>query len=584
MISTADIERPVSRKTSVARDILRLRLRMWLRRYSKRGAFLKFFGVLAVVLAIPLTGLIFLLSLGLGISMLPQASPNQILMTWGFLCFLFFVFRFTGIVFSMQRDEDLPLQNLLHLPIPLRQVFLLNFVGAQLTVANYMFLPMFLGLAIASSISLNPGNTVWIFTAIAMVLCMGSVVYLLEGWIMATVANKRHRMYVVYGMLMVFVFLAQLPNLYGILEERQQISAPQVVQIQDSGAGTIESSQEKPARLTQERPEEQIRQQDLKAGWVITEDNATGIPLYTLALTASLLLIAGICLFRGYRTTLMRYRKGQSSSQRNITNQRSNGEHSTKRPLIPESIPFAIASATLRQWFRSIHGKMVIFAPFLILIASVVAWLRMPNVLDGSNAPLVVIGFFVLLGAPASLVCNLIAFDGLGFRLFLQAGTSLTRMLFGKCIAISTIFTLMSLITFVLFASLFPISLSHLMATVFQGIAALMVSCVVGIWLSIHFPYAVSHTTMSTTGIGALGLFTFVVHVGVIAFLVLIAWLGLHIEDRLVGAELEIPVYLIYSISECLLIIFCFRPLLNGLADMLQNRSTRILATVGEQS
>ena len=557
---------------------------MWRRRYSNRGAFLKFFGVLAVILAIPAGTLIFLVALGLGILLLPNASPNQVLLAWAFLCFTFFVVKFAGVVFSMQRDEDLPLQNLLHLPISLHQVFLLNFLGKQLNVSNYVFLPAFLGLAIACSFSLHPSNSVWVVTAFTIVLFVGAGVYLLENWIVATFTNKRHRTFLVYGVMLGFVILMQTPNLYIALEDQRSSKNQPVEQVSDPSHDSTIANQVDREQLSAESQQYQHTQDRFQDRWVVTsESNASNFPWYTLALTVALFVFAALFLWRGYRTTLIRFRKGQSKQARKNDRKFVKSKSEVNRPTIPANLPSAIAVVTLRQWFRSIQGKMVIVAPIFIIFAFGVLWLRYPNLLSSDIAPLLVIGFVTLLGSPSSLTGNLFAFDGLGFRLYLQAGISLRTMLLGKCIAISVTFGTFGVLMLILFSVVFTISPSHTIATVFQGIVAFFASCCISIWLSVRFPFAISHTTISTSGTTALGLFVFFVHLAMIAFVVFLAWCGLAIEESAMNSGLNMPVYLFYSLVECLLAWIVFRTSLSRFANTVFTQSSKILATIGEQ-
>ncbi len=79
---------------------------------------------------------------------LAQASPRTIAFVWDGLVAMFLGLWAMGIFIELQRSEIFDLSRLLHLPVSLRDVFLLNYIASHLSFSLAVIAPAMLGLAI----------------------------------------------------------------------------------------------------------------------------------------------------------------------------------------------------------------------------------------------------------------------------------------------------------------------------------------------------------------------------------------------------------------------------------------------------
>src|SRR5690606_14628684 len=91
----------------------------------------------------------FFLALWLGTRWLPIDEPDHLLLVWVVLVVLFVMFWSVGVLTELQRDEPLSLENLLHFPVSLSGVFLLNYLTSLVSLSLIVFLPLTVGLSVA---------------------------------------------------------------------------------------------------------------------------------------------------------------------------------------------------------------------------------------------------------------------------------------------------------------------------------------------------------------------------------------------------------------------------------------------------
>lgn len=202
------------------RTVAWLRWRLWQRRWHREGALLRGLGVLVTFLAVVVGGLSFLLAFVGGIAVLPDAEPKAVVVTWAVLIVSFLVVRVIGVLGGLQLGEELPLDRFLHLPFAPLQVYALNFVLSQLTLSTVVFLPAFLGLAVACTIALDVRNAVLVPASLALALCVAALVYQLQGWLLGAVVNRRRRAASGYLLLTVALLGMQAVDL-SVRHERQ---------------------------------------------------------------------------------------------------------------------------------------------------------------------------------------------------------------------------------------------------------------------------------------------------------------------------------------------------------------------------
>lgn len=563
------------------RAVVWLRWKLSQRRWHRKGRWLRGMGVLAAGLAVVMGCLSFLLALGLGVFLLPKAEPVVVLITWGVLIVFFVAFRLCGVITSLQRGEGLPLDNLLHLPFASHQVFLLNFSLSQLTLSTVILVPALVGLAIASTVALDFGNVVLIPASLALVLCVSAVLYQVQGWIASAVATRPRRVLVGSLLGMALLLLSQVPGLYSMHQLRQERASQQeMIAAEATPSDHVREDTANGQAGHATREETGASNRRLPRGWVAygSADGPESTPWLSAATMVGLLAIATLSLWRSYRATLARYRDGhpRAARPRHATASRQRRRWPVRKSLV--SPVAAIARVTLRQWLRSVQGKLLLLSPLMVAFLSVFLWVHFPRVVDSDMLPLTAIAVMTLVGAPPALFCNLFAFDGQGFCLYRFAGVPARTLVLGKCLALVPVFVTLAgavLAVATLFGSMAG---THVLATVFQAGIAFLACCMLGSALSIHLPYAVSYTSMTRAGSSSAGLAALLGELAVLALLILIAERALAIEDAFQGAGF--PVYLALSMFEFGVLVVGFRVVLDRLARQLVKRSDRIVDAV----
>ena len=558
-----------------------LRWKLWRRRWHRQGPLLRAIGVLGTIIAIPVSVLSFFLALGLGVLILPTASPTFIAITWVVLLSFFIYVRIMGLWISLQHDDGLAFDRLLHLPIRFDTVFYINFGLSQIAFSNLFFLPAFLGLAIACAVVLAPGNAVLIPAVLAFALCVGAILQQFQNWLLLSMVNKRKRMVWAYMLFFFVILAAQVPNFYFALTQEPastkraqpdtELIVAEIVR-EHSIADDEKSSDEGHMDLNE------ISSDHWSSGWILTASTArSALPWWTSASTLILLGLAFLSLRRSYRSTLARYRDGQDGNKKVVTKAPSD-QQSSRDLRIAKSPIFAVFNVTLKSWVRSAYGKMNLLTPFIFLVLLPVLLMRYPALFEPTSLPLLLIGAVAFIGAPVGLVCNLFAFDRLGFRLYLFAAMNLKYVLLGKFLALFLVFSVIALIVFTLAIAMTSISISHLLGTVLQTMLLFIGCCVVGIVWSARYPYAVSFTSMKAHG----GMATALAVLVELILMGLVIWIASYLLeiDAAQDASSGIPVYFLVSLLEFSVFLVLAGLMLKPLANYVVDRSNHILDAI----
>jgi len=79
---------------------------------------------------------------------LSKASPTVMLIVWDLIVVIFLFLWLAGVVAEIQRSETIDISRMLHLPISLRNVFIINYLASHFTISIILFLPAMLGLSL----------------------------------------------------------------------------------------------------------------------------------------------------------------------------------------------------------------------------------------------------------------------------------------------------------------------------------------------------------------------------------------------------------------------------------------------------
>src|SRR4029453_8972599 len=140
-----------------------------------------------------------------------------------------------GLLNELQRSETIDLQRLMHLPVQLGQIFVVNYLASHLAFSIAIIVPSMIGLAIGLASSRGIAMLLLIPLGLSMVLMITAWTYYLRGWLAALMTNPRRRRAVIMGLSFGVILLIQLPNIYfnlvrrdiGSSQKRSELTAEQ---------------------------------------------------------------------------------------------------------------------------------------------------------------------------------------------------------------------------------------------------------------------------------------------------------------------------------------------------------------------
>jgi hypothetical protein len=193
---------------------------LWLRWKLTRNQWARSKGVGAVIAALVIFALSVLAMAGffggiaLGIFGLKTSRPVLIMSVWLGITLGFLFLWIIGLINELQRSESIDLQRLMHLPVALGQIFVINYLASHLTLSVFIAAPAMIGLAIGLAISRDPAMLLLAPLGLSMVLMVSAWTYFLRGWLATLMSNPRRRRTVIMGITLTFILLSQAPNLY----------------------------------------------------------------------------------------------------------------------------------------------------------------------------------------------------------------------------------------------------------------------------------------------------------------------------------------------------------------------------------
>ena len=344
------------------------------RRWHRLGPAMKGLGALLMTIGVVAAACTFVAALLLGVAWLPDASPVGVLWAWDGVLLAFLFFRVWGIATDLRVDDVLSMQNFLHLPLAPSHLFVLNAVALHLQPSPLIFGAALLGLSLASVFALGPGHVILLPLAVATLWCVIALTRQLQSFLAALMVNKRRRGTIVAVSFLVAMLLIQAPNIYLQIELWSERDQP------DRVSEDVNGKASDPAAAPQWLL---IPNLALPPGWLAygayqaKQDRYWPAALATLGLLA----ITGWSLRRSYRSTLRVYRRMEGGRAPGREEPTSNP--ATRRRRLSDAywgafprVPAAIGRASLRQWFRSPHGKYALLAPILVLLFVLLAALR----------------------------------------------------------------------------------------------------------------------------------------------------------------------------------------------------------------
>jgi hypothetical protein len=558
-----------------------LRTFLWLRwrllvNQIKRGGManvvvIAVLGVAAAALSAGLFVTFFLIGLGLRV-----AEPPILLYVWDGLVIGFLFAWMMGLLTELQRSEVLSMEKFLHLPVSLRGVFLINYLSSFFSVSLILFLPAMVALGLALTLSRGPALLVVLPLLAALMFAVTAVTYQFQGWLASLMANKRRRRTVIVLVTLGFILFFQLPNLLNILRPWE----------------------------SQEHSRQAVRavwylNVFVPLGWLpvgamaAAEGNLLPAALGTVGLT----LIAGGSLWRSYRTTVRFYR-GEFNSGKATNAPVSSAavppattpprEHLLERrlPWVSEQAA-AVALCGFRSLTRAPEAKLMLLTPVIMVL--VFGSLNFSHSMKPPDElrPLMAFGALSMsLFSMGQLVGNQFGFDRDGFRVFVLSAAPRRDILLGKNLTFAPVALGLGLLLVVVLQVVFPLRVEHFLATFPQWLSMFLLFCLGANWLSMFAPMPIRSGSFKPVNPKLLPSLLQVVFLFALpfAFLPLLVPWGVELAAEALGWAHGIPICLILSLVECLIVVCLYSFVLSWQGHTLQAREKHILEVVTTKS
>jgi len=519
---------------------------------------------------------------------LAKASPLVILVVWDLIVGAFLFFWMIGVVTELQRSETIDISRMLHLPVSLKDIFLVNYVASHLTFSIILFLPAMLGLCLGLMLG-GRWPMVWMFSLVlGLIFMVTAWTYCLRGWLAALMVNKRRRRAIIAGITFTFILLSQLPNFLGsfLHEHNQHRSRP----------APSQQTAPRPADGDKVRFPAAVMAAHKYVPFLWVGNGAMSLAegsVWPAVLgAAGAFGIGGLGLRRAYRSTL-RFYMGQATCKKPSQKPKVAKTAVTGRDLLERRLPgvpdeaAAAAMAFFRCLMRAPEVKMALATNFLmLLIFGAMVFGRRSAGPGGEIKPFIVTGaiVFVLLGM-SQLMFNQFGFDRGGFRQLVLLPAPRKWILLGKNLAFAPIALGTGLITLVLATLALRVSVVVLLAAALQLAAAFLLVSMAGNLLSVLVPHRITPGSLKRTKTSA----TTTLLIFVSRLLFPTAMIPLFIPPALgllasrVTSLPAAPVNLLLSAVLAGLLALLYKLSLTPLGELLQRREKQILEIVTQE-
>jgi hypothetical protein len=578
-----------------------LRTILWLRWHLTRNQWRRG-GTLAEILSLLLIAGAVVLAVGgfaggfwAGQSVLAHQPPSVLLLIWDAVTVGFLFFWTIGLLTELQRAESIDLQRLMHLPVLLGQVFVINYLVSHVTLSLLVALPVMLGLALGLTLSRGPALLLLFPLVLSLIFMVTAWTYCLRGWLAALMVNQRRRRTIVVLLTMAFVLMGQIPNLYFNLirstgrpkTTRSVRSQPEHARPESDGPTDLRASVVKLAAVHKFIPLLWLP----NGAWGLAE----GRLLPALLGTLGGLALGGLGLRRAYRSTIRFYHgetntkavaaAGAAAAAPALATKRNRRSRflETRWPVVPEPAT-ALALATMRSMMRAPEVKMALGMPILMtLVFGAIFFARAHEKTPEPVKPFVATGaatfvlFFLF-----QLFANQFGYDRHGFRSLVLSPVERKHVLLGKNLALGPVG--LGLGGLFLFGAgvWLAIPVLAVAAAFFQLLALTLIVSAAGNLVSILAPYRVQPGSMKATKLPAktllmtflcMVLFPLLVAPAFVPPLAQLLW-------QLAGGPAFLPLNLLLSIALATLVAVAYWHSLAPLGRLLHRREIEILGVV----
>ena len=574
------------------RTIIWLRWRLSRNQWSRGGTLNAVLTLIIAVIGLALGFAGGIAGLLAGTFALAKASPPVILIVWDLIVGVFLFLWLAGIVSDIQRSETIEISRLLHLPISLRNVFVINYLASHLTFSIILFLPGMLGLSLGLILG-GRGYMILMFPLVLGVVFMVTAwTYCLRGWLVTLMMNKRRRRAIIAGVTFTFILLSQLPYILGNLMDDHERHRPKTTKL-------VQTEQQEPdqprdrAKLT--LPHGLLLAHKLvPLLWVGNGamSLATGNVWPALLCAAGGFGIGTLGLRRAYRSTL-RFYQGQATGKK--SKRRPKAKKSTvatgnlierQLPGIPEEAA-ASALAFFRCLMRAPEVKMMMATNFImLLIFGTMIFVRRSANIGDNFRPFIATGAVVFMFLSLSqLMYNLFGFDRAGFRQLVLLPTPRKQIMLGKNLAFLPVAAGIGAIFLLIVKIVMGISLVIFIAAGLQLLAAFLLLSMVGNLISVLVPYRIAAGSLKPTKSSTTT--SVLIFLSRLFFPIFMVPIFLPPAMGLLWSRAgwlpAAPVNLLFSAVILALLAFFYRLSLNPLGELLQRREKQILEVVTKE-
>lgn len=608
---------------------LRWRIRTnQLRRDSGIGKAIAALMAASMVLA---TAMFFVFGITIGITVPMMAGIENAFFIWDAFSVIFFIAWCIYVLTDISRTDAITFDRVSHLPVSLKNAFLVNYVSSMFNLPLMCFVALSVGTIVASVFTVSWRMIFMFVPWAAYMVMLTALTYQLTGWIATLMANPRRRQMIMVGVPLVIVFLCQLPSVVitRIAGQRDRQSAPVAAPLDvPPPAVVVETETVPPATVD---PPPALPQPELVAPNPVTPPSPTPIsraqqfgqfrnvvksmnvyipPLWLAASAESiqfgnwnvvwvtfLFSVVAYCSLKlNYRSTV-RYYRGETPvrPKKAASNSVGSGASTSWFPangvlLVERRFPWvsedasAVMAMTLRSMSRAAEVKMFMLLPFIAPVAFLGAMtaVKIPAV-DELKAVIAFaiagFGLFVVSG----MFGNQFGYDRSGFRAFVLSPMDRKDILLGRNIAMIVFPFLVSQAIALFIGVYFGMSFDKFVANAFLVLTFLPIYCLVMNTMSIYATIPIASGTIQPTQVALVPVaISLLLSMTLPVFLVVIA-LPLGIEwllDRYVSATALVPWSLILSMIACSISIAIYRLVLPIQSTWLVRREKEILRVV----
>jgi ABC-2 type transport system permease protein len=434
---------------------------------------------------------------------LAKSPPWAIMLIWDGLVAVFLFFWLLGIVAELQRSEMIDLGRLLHLPVSVREVFVLNYVASHLSLSLAIVAPTMVGLTFGLVLGRSVAMALLAPLVFAFFFAITAWTYCLRGWLASLMVNQRRRRTIVVGVTVAFVLLAQMPNF--VINVWPGIARPH------HSRGSSDATE--PGAADRADEERQLGVLS-RAHWFIpllwlplgARTLAEGQVAPAILGTAGLFALGALGLARAYRSTLRFYR-GEIVNRTAPAPRARHPASAGGALLVERTLPMlseetaAVALANFRSMTRAPEVKLALAMNVAIfLMIGVGILVRHHSELPDTARPFVASGAVVVtfLGL-LQVLFNLFGFDRQGFRALVLLPTARHHILLGKNLSLAPFAAAVFGIILVLLTILVRLSLPVVLAAGLEFCGAFLVLSTLGNLSSILMPYRIAAGSLKPT-------------------------------------------------------------------------------------